>query len=215
MGKEDMEAIEAKIEKGLKAEKRRKRKEFKKKLKDERESFSAEFKKFITKGNVVDLAVAVVVGSAFSAITNGLVKFIINPVISLLTNGISLSEWKTVLKPEAVDEATGEVISAEISVLWGEWVQTIVQFFIIALTVFIMLKVVKKMTDALRHKEIEAQKVAAEKKKAEEKAAADATAAATEAAKAEAAAREAQLQDFYANIKRQTELLEKLASEHK
>ena len=205
MGKADKEAMEKKIERGLRAEKRKKKKELKKRITAERTSFWADFKKFITKGNVIDLAVGVVIGSAFSAITNGLVKFIINPVISLLTGGISLDNWKTVLV-EAVeaDAEKGIEAVAEVSILWGQWVQTIIQFFIIALSIFTAVRIIKGVNDKLRFKELEAQKKAAEEKKA-----ADAVAA--EKAAAIAAEKEAQLQAFYANVARQTELLEKLA----
>ena len=204
MGKADREAMQNKIELGLAEERKRKKKEMKKKLKAEKASFLADFKKFITKGNVIDLAVAVVIGSSFNAITNGLVKFIINPCISILTGDISLEEIKTVLREEVVDEA-GAVTSPEVAILWGEWIQTIIQFFIIALTVFVFVRVIKKMSDKLRYKEIEAQKAADAKKKAED----DAKAA--EAAKV-AAEKEAQLQAFYKNVEKQTELLEKLAN---
>ena len=204
MGKKDKDAINAKIEEGLKEEKKAKKKELKKKLKAEKTSFFADFKKFITKGNVIDLAVAVVIGSSFNAITNGLVKFIINPCISILTGGISLEEWKTILRPEELD-AEGAVVNPEVAILWGEWVQTIVQFFIIALSVFVFVRVIKKMTDKLRYKEIEAQKAADAKKK-------EADAAAAAAAAAVAAEKEAQLQAFYKNVEKQTELLEKLAN---
>ena len=190
--------------KALKEQRKAEKKAFKEKMKAEKTGFFADFKKFITKGNVLDLAVAVVIGSSFNAITNGLVKFIINPVISLLTGGISLDEWKTVLQPEVLDE-TGAVATAEVAILWGQWVQTIIQFFIIALTVFIFVRVIKKMSDKLRYKEIEAQKAADAKKKAED----DAKAA--EAAKV-AAEKEAQIQAFYKNVEKQTELLEKLAN---
>ena len=205
MGQADKEAMEKKIEKGLRAEARKKKKELKKRIKAERTSFWADFKKFITKGNVLDLAVGVVIGSAFSAITNGLVKFIINPVISLLTGGISLDNWKTVLV-EAVeaDAEKGIEAVAEVSILWGQWVQTIIQFFIIALSIFTAVRIIKGINDKLRFKELEVQKKAAEEKKA-------ADAAAAEKATAIAAEKEAQLQAFYANVARQTELLEKLA----
>jgi large conductance mechanosensitive channel len=181
------------------------KKEFKKRMKAERVSFWADFKKFITRGNVIDLAVGVVVGSAFSAITNGLVKFIINPVISLLTGGVSLENWKTVLVPavEADAEAGIEAV-AEVAILWGQWVQTIIQFFIIALSIFTAVRIIKGINDKLRFRELEAARKAAEEKKAADKLAADKAAAA-------AAEKEAQLQAFYANVARQTELLEKLA----
>lgn len=190
--------------KALKEQRKAEAKAMKEKIKAEKTSFWADFKKFITKGNVLDLAVAVVIGSAFSAITNGLVKFIINPCISLLTGGISLEEWKTVLRAEELDEA-GAVVNAEVAILWGEWIQTIIQFLIIAFSVFVFVRIIKKMSDKLRYKEIEAQKAADAKKKAED----DAKAAAAAAVVAE---KEAQLQAFYKNIEKQTELLEKLAN---
>ena len=190
--------------KALKEQRKAEKAAIKAKIKADKTSFFADFKKFITKGNVLDLAVAVVIGSSFNAITNGLVKFIINPCISILTGGISLDEWKTVLEPEVLDE-TGAVVTPEVSILWGEWVQTIMQFFIIALSVFIFVRVIKKMSDKLRYKEIEAQKEAEAQKKAEEEA--------TAAAEAEIAAeKEAQLQAFYKNVEKQTKLLEKLAN---
>ena len=190
--------------KALKEQKKAEAKAIKEKLKANKTSFWNDFKKFITKGNVLDLAVAVVIGSAFNAITNGLVKFIINPCISLLTGGISLDEWKTVLRAEELDEA-GAVVNTEVAILWGEWVQTIIQFLIIAFSVFVFVRIIKKMSDKLRYKEIEAQKAADAKKNAED----DAKAAAAAAVVAE---KEAQLQAFYKNVEKQTELLEKLAN---
>ena len=190
--------------KALKAQRKSEKEALKAKLKAEKTSFLTDFKKFITKGNVLDLAVAVVIGSSFNAITNGLVKFVINPVISLLTGGISLDGWKTVLQSEVLDEA-GTVVTPEVSILWGEWIQTIIQFFIIAFTIFVFVRVIKKMNDKLRYKELEAEKAAAAKKKADD----DAKAA---AAAAVAAEKEAQLQAFYKNVEKQTELLEKLAN---
>ena len=205
MSKEDKEVMDKKIERGLRAEAREKKKALKKKIKAERTSFWTDFKKFITKGNVLDLAVGVVIGSAFSAITNGLVKMIINPCIAILTGGISLDDWKTVLRPEVVADAEkGIAAQAEVAILWGQWVQTIIQFFIIALSIFTAVRIIKSVNDRLRAKQLEAEKEAAEQKKA-----ADAVAAA--AAAEAAAAKEAQLQQFYANVARQTELLEKLA----
>ena len=196
--------MQAMIELGLAEERKQRKKEMKKKLKAEKTSFFADFKKFITKGNVLDLAVAVVIGSSFNAITNGLVKFIINPCISILTGDISLEELKTILREEVVDEA-GAVTTPEVAILWGEWIQTIIQFFIIALSIFVAVRVIKKMNDKLHYKELEAKKEAEAKKK-------EADAAAAAAAAAVAAEKEAQLQAFYKNIEKQTELLEKLSN---
>lgn len=190
-----------------KKEIRERAKEMKKKIKADSNSFWKDFRKFITKGNVLDLAIAVVIGSAFSAITNGLVKFIINPVISLLTNGVSLDGWKTVLHPEELDEA-GEVVSAEVAILWGEWIQTIIQFFIIAFCIFVAARIIRRVERTLRYRELKAKEEAEAKKKAEEKAKADAAAA-------EAAREREALQQLYANVARQTELLEQIAKSAK
>ena len=157
MSKEDKEVMDKKIERGLRAEARERKKALKKKMKTERTSFWTDFKKFITKGNVLDLAVGVVIGSAFSAITNGLVKMIINPCIAILTGGISLDDWKTVLRPEVVADAEkGIAAQAEVAILWGQWVQTIIQFFIIALSIFTAVRIIKSVNDRLRAKQLEA-----------------------------------------------------------
>ncbi|MBO5790267.1 MAG: large conductance mechanosensitive channel protein MscL, partial [Clostridia bacterium] len=165
-------------------------------------SFFKEFRKFITKGNVLDLAVAVVIGSAFNAITNGLVKFIINPFIALLTGGVSLDGWKTVLQEAYINEAGVEV--AEIAILWGEWIQTIVQFFIIALAIFIAVRFIRKAEKVMNAKELERKAAEEAKKQEEDKKKAEEAAALL-------AEKEAQLQAFYANVARQTELLEELS----
>ncbi len=206
MGQADKEVLDKKIERGLRAEKRKKKKAMKKEMKARKESFWNDFKKFITKGNVIDLAVGVVIGSAFSAITNGLVKFIINPCIAILTGGISLDEWKTVLRAEVLEDVEkGIAGQPEVAILWGQWVQTIIQFFIIALSVFTAVRIIKGVNNRLQAKQLAAAAEAA-------KAKAEADAAAAAEAKAIAEAKEAQLQAFYANVEKQTELLEKLAN---
>lgn len=144
--------------------------------------FWADFKKFISRGNVVDMAVGVVIGGAFGAIVTGLVNYIINPVVSLITGGVSLEGIKTVLAE--ADEAAG---TAEVAILWGAWIQTIIDFLIVALCIFAVIRVITKATEKMHAKEI-AEKAAADKaaadKAAAEKAAADAAAAALDAEKA-------------------------------
>ena len=210
MGKADLEAMNEKVDKAKKAEEKAKRKEMKKKMKAQNDSFWKDFKKFVTKGNIIDMAVGVVIGSAFSAIVNGLVKMVINPCIALIPGADSLDNWKTILK-EAVTDAEGVVKEAEVAILWGQWIQTIIQFIIIALSIFLAVRIIRTAGKQLRHKELEAQRIADEKKKAEDKAKADAAAA---AAAEEAARKEAQMQEFYANIARQTQLLEELAKKN-
>jgi branched-chain amino acid aminotransferase len=109
---------------------------------------------------------------------------VINPCIALIPGASSLDNWKMVLK-EAVLDAEGAVEEAEVAILWGEWVQTIIQFVIIALSIFLAVRIIRSAGNRLRRRELEAKRIEEEKKKAEEKIKADAAAAA--AAEAEAA----------------------------
>ena len=202
MGEADKKALEQKIADAEKAAKKEERKKLKEKMKKDKVSFFADFKKFITKGNVLDMAVGVVVGAAFSNIVNGLVKMIINPCIALIPGAGSMDEWKTVLK--AADEAAG---TAEVAILWGEWLQTIVNFFIIAFCIFVAVRVIKKAERIMNAREIAKQEAEAKKKKEEE----DAKAAAAKAAAEEkAAAEKAIVDEYYANIREQSQLLREI-----
>ena len=202
MGEADKKALEQKIkdaEASAKEEERKKRKE---KLKKDKDTFFTDFKKFITKGNVLDMAVGVVIGAAFSNIVNGLVKMIINPCIALIPGAGSMDEWKSVLK--AADEAAG---TAEVAILWGEWLQTIINFFIIAFCIFVAVRVIKKAERIMNAREIAKQEAAAKKKKEEE----DAKAAAAKAAAEKKAAEEKAIMDeYYANIREQSQLLREI-----
>ena len=102
--------------------------------------FWNEFKAFINKGNVVDMAVGVVIATAFGNITKSLVADVIMPIVGMLTGGVDLSEMKYVLQ-EAVPatETTAEV--AEVAVRYGLFLQFIIDFVIIALAVFVFIKV--------------------------------------------------------------------------
>ena len=97
--------------------------------------FIAEFKTFIARGNVMDMAVGVIIGGAFGKISTSLVNDIIMPLISMLTGGISFDDWKIVLK-----EAVGD--TAAVSVNYGTFLATILDFLIIAFTVFSMIKAI-------------------------------------------------------------------------
>lgn len=163
-------------------------------------TFFSDFKKFITKGNVIDMAVGVVVGSAFSAIVTGLVNYIINPCISILTKGGDLDSIKTVLV-EAVPEVLAEdgtvVTKAvkEVAILWGTWLQTIINFLIVAFSIFVVLRVMMRAKNKL-----EAKKIAeAEAKAAAEKAKAEAEKKAAKEAAEALAARQKQVEDSLLN----------------
>lgn len=206
MGEADKKVLEKKISDAEATEKKKMKKKYKEELKKQKVSFFTDFKKFITKGNVLDMAVGVVVGSAFSAIVNGLVKMIINPCIALIPGAESMDNWKTVLK-EAVVDASGAVTSAEVAILWGEWLQTIINFFIIAFSIFVVVRIIKSAERKLNAREIKRQEEEAAKKKAEEDAKA---AAAKAAADAKAAEEKAILDEYYANIREQSQLLREI-----
>ena len=118
-------------------------------------SFFAEFKKFITRGNVLDMAVGVVVGSAFTAIVNSLVKDILNPVIGLITGGIDFSELKIILKP-----ASGDV--AELAIRYGVFINAIIQFILIAFVLFLIVKSFNKLNERRLKEEAKKNAYAAE-----------------------------------------------------
>lgn len=96
-----------------------------------------EFKQFAIKGNVIDLAVAVIIGAAFGKIVSSLVNDVIMPLIGLLVGGIDFATLKIVLTP-----AVGE--TAEVAILYGTFIQTIIDFLLIALSVFFVVKLLTK-----------------------------------------------------------------------
>ena len=98
----------------------------------------AEFKEFIARGNVVDLAVGVVIGAAFGKIVSALVDGIVMPLAGVLLGGASLSDWKYVLKPEAVDAAGNKV--AGVAIAYGAFLQAAIDFLLIAFVIFLFLK---------------------------------------------------------------------------
>ena len=160
-------------------------------MKDKTKGFWAEFKKFISKGNVVDMAVGVAVATAFTAIVTAFTKGFIAPIISLLSHDASLSDMKWVIRPEEAEVAadgTKTILTPEVAILWGSFLQSIIDFLIIAFVMFIFLKIVmsvtkkaEKMRMELTGEDKERAKAAAEakaKEEAEKKAAEEAKAAA-------------------------------------
>lgn len=118
--------------------------------------FMGEFKAFIARGNVLDMAVGVIIGGAFGKISTSLVNDVIMPLISVLTGGVDFSNWKIVLKA-AVAGADGAIdASTEIAIRYGAFLATILDFLIIAFAVFLMLKAINGFHDKLKKAEEEA-----------------------------------------------------------
>ncbi len=131
--------------------------------------FIEEFKAFIAKGNVIDMAVAVVIGTAFNKIVSSLVNDVIMPLVGLFVGKMNVAELKWVITPAVLDES-GAVVTAETALKYGSFIQTIIDFLIIALSIFIMLKVVlgakEKLHLGKKPEEEAAEEDAAEEEKA-------------------------------------------------
>lgn len=147
--------------------------------KQKNKQFWTDFKAFISRGNVVDLAVAMVVGTAFNKIVSQLVDSFITPLIGLIIGDIDLADLKYVFHEAEYDEL-GNIVKAEVAFTYGLFLQAVIDFLIIALTVFIIVKLYtklrkhieeesKKWYDELNPEQAEARR----KKEAEEKAKAE------------------------------------------
>ena len=122
--------------------------------------FFSDFKEFAMKGNIMDMAVGVVIGAAFGKIVTSLVNDIITPLISLLTGAVSLNNLKYVFKPEVFHFEDGEKIidQAEIALSYGNFLQAVIDFLIIAFSIFVVLRLImnaQKKLESLRKKEEE------------------------------------------------------------
>ena len=101
-----------------------------------------DFKKFMNRGNILDLATGIIVGTAFTAIVNSLVKDIIMPLISTAMK-FDLTSAKWILREAVIDEATEEVLVTEISLNYGNFIQSLLNFFFIALAVYLTISIIK------------------------------------------------------------------------
>lgn len=127
--------------------------------------FFQEFKKFITRGNVVDMAVGVIVGSSFTAIVNGLSNFILKPLINALLyvimGGDALDKIYTFLVKEFVVNDAGEITSEidmakSIYIDWGSFINAVINFFLIALVLFTIVKIINHLRESGKKLEEEA-----------------------------------------------------------
>lgn len=112
--------------------------------------FFDEFKKFIMRGNVVDMAVGVIVGSSFTAVVNGMSNFILKPLINwilaLILGGESLSDVVTMLKPAYDSEGVIDLANS-IFIDWGAFINAVINFFLVALVLFSIVKIMNKLRD--------------------------------------------------------------------
>ena len=116
-------------------------------------SFKQEFKEFVLRGNVMDMAVGIIIGGAFGKIVSSLVDDILMPLIGLVTGGINFTELKYVIKPAEIN-AAGEEIVAATTLNYGLFIQNVVDFLIIALVIFMMIRAINSLRR--KHKEPEA-----------------------------------------------------------
>jgi large conductance mechanosensitive channel len=120
--------------------------------------FIDDFKAFALKGNVVDMAVGVIIGGAFGKIVSSLVNDVIMPPIGVLTGGVDFKDLKMVLKdaaPAVLDEAGNEVAAATeaVTLNYGMFIQNVIDFLIIALAIFFMIKGITRLTELKKKKE--------------------------------------------------------------
>lgn len=130
--------------------------------------FLGEFKKFITKGNVIDLAVGVVMGTAFGKITGSLVKDVIMPFISLITGSADFTDWKLVIAPAVYDDM-GKILTAEVAITYGNFIQAVIDFLIIGFVLFVFVRFFNKMREMADEKDKRIRKQLLEKLKKEGK----------------------------------------------
>lgn len=121
---------------------------------NEKKGFIAEFKEFIMRGNVLDMAVGVIIATAFGKITTSLVNDVAMPAIGMLIGGIDLSQLDIVLKPAVLDEA-GAVVTEAVTLGIGTFITTIIDFLLVALVVFCAIKVVNKMQNLRKKEEVQ------------------------------------------------------------
>jgi len=126
--------------------------------KKKKSGFFTDFKKFITKGNILDMAVGMIIGTAFNQIVKSLVDHILMPVIGNLCNTQDLVDLKYVLTPEVLDEA-GAVVTPEVAISYGLFLSYVLNFFIVALTLFVIIRSAMRFQqkmESLRQEEEEA-----------------------------------------------------------
>ena len=108
--------------------------------------FFKEFKEFAVKGNMMDMAIGIIIGASFNKVIDVLVKKVLMPPLSLLTDGINLQDKKIILREGTFDEA-GKVIADEVVMQYGALAEAFMDFIIIGITVFLVVKAMNRLRD--------------------------------------------------------------------
>ncbi len=117
--------------------------------------FMAEFKKFIMRGNVIDLAVGVIIGGAFQAIVKSLVDDIVMPVISLATKGLDFANWFVALDGKEYETLAAAQEAGAATLSYGNFISAILNFLIMAFVIFCLIKVINTINEKTKKKEEE------------------------------------------------------------
>lgn len=115
-----------------------------KKTKERLSSFFADFRAFVNKGNVVDMAIGVIIGGAFSKIVSSLVGDIIMPLLGLVTGQVSFTDLKLTLRAAEVAE-DGTVVSEAVTMAYGQFLQNVLDFLLVAFCVFLAVRTISKL----------------------------------------------------------------------
>ena len=103
-----------------------------------------EFKEFAVKGNMIDMAIGIIIGAAFNKVINVLVYDIMLPPLSMLSNGLDFSDRKIVLQPQATD-SLGQVLTEEVAIKYGALIEVGLDFLIVGFTIFLVVKAMNKL----------------------------------------------------------------------
>lgn len=106
--------------------------------------FFKEFKEFAVKGNMMDMAIGIIIGASFNAVVNTLVKKIIMPPLTLLTKGINFEDRKIVLREEELGE-NGKIVDPEVAIGYGEMISALLDFLIVAFTIYLVVRFLNRL----------------------------------------------------------------------
>lgn len=106
-------------------------------------NFLKDFKEFTAKGNMMDMAIGIVIGTAFGAIVNSLVKDILMPILGIMTGRIDFNDKQYVLK-QAILDAQGQIVTEAIAIRYGSFIQLCIDFIIIAFAIFVAIRFINR-----------------------------------------------------------------------